>query len=364
MPGCDIARIKSALGEGKTSGRRAWVPALGEIVEAQHAVNGHSRYSVACVTAVLPREQNGGQQILSLRFLDDGSVNPVVPLSSIRRRLDEDVIGRFVRKKAGEGKCLFGKVYDADVQNDVFGVRYDDGTIVDLTSRQLRKALSRSGPNARPKMMGKSSSFDRTNAQASTDTRSDRYQVRGHEIAPDNLPNGWRTVEVVRRSGKTAGTRDRYFISPEGRRFRSLKELERFVSGDTVVDSACSSPRKVDDTGDSISAAPGHGSNRATEHRRRPIEGKEERPANLPDGWKAVVRQRGALGGSKGTYTYYVSPKGKKFRSLAAVRRFLSNGQVSSPLKRSKSAHLSAKTSSKSKSRAGSKKKSGSKGKG
>ena len=44
---------------------------------------------------------------------------------------------------------------------------------------------------------------------------------------------------------------------------------------------------------------------------------------NVPPGWKVIVRQRGAWGGTAGTYNTYVSPAGKKFRSVAAVLRFL-----------------------------------------
>ena len=107
------------------------------------------------------------------------------------------------------------------------------------------------------------------------------------EASIEKLPKDWKTVQVERRSGIKA---DRYFISPEGRRYRSIKDVERRISGDE----------------------------------RRKIKLKYSNPcSNLPPGWKVIVRQRGAWGGTAGTYNTYVSPAGKKFRSVAAVLRFL-----------------------------------------
>ena len=39
--------------------------------------------------------------------------------------------------------------------------------------------------------------------------------------------------EITRDAGKTKGTKDRYYFSPEGKKYRSFKEIERFVNGET-----------------------------------------------------------------------------------------------------------------------------------
>ncbi|RWR76729.1 Methyl-CpG-binding domain-containing protein 6 [Cinnamomum micranthum f. kanehirae] len=47
---------------------------------------------------------------------------------------------------------------------------------------------------------------------------------------PDWLPEGWTMHVKVRKDGATAGIRDRYFYeSTTGRRFRSRKEVEKFI---------------------------------------------------------------------------------------------------------------------------------------
>eukprot|EP00939_MAST-03C_sp_MAST-3C-sp1_P000321 g321.t1 len=323
LPGCDLAKLKKAFGEGPGVSRRPWIPAIGEVIEAR---GPDGEYCLAHVTGYLPREENGGQQMLTLRY-GDGTVGASVSLIDARKRIDEDVVGRRIRR-VREDASLAGVVVDADVQRDLFLIRFDDDSEDEVTSRKLRMMLS----NAAGRRKMKSVECAPSSSSVFCEKRRERYMVEGKEIAPDNLPSGWKTVEVVRRSGKTAGTRDRYFISPEGRRFRSLKELERFVSGDLVdIPSPRKMPRSVSMSSDGSDDSIVSGAVMRSLPRRKikPLEMKEGSEANLPDGWKAVVRQRGALGGAKGTYTYYVSPGGKKFRSLAAVRRFLStNGEV------------------------------------
>jgi hypothetical protein len=43
------------------------------------------------------------------------------------------------------------------------------------------------------------------------------------------LPPGWRLEEQIRKGGSLAGRIDRVYVSPDGRRFRSLKEVARFL---------------------------------------------------------------------------------------------------------------------------------------
>ena len=291
-----------------------WIPSVGEVVEAKWNSGSESEYVgyyTAHVVAHLPPEENGGQQLVSLCYFD-GSIDTSVPLGDIRKRLDEDVVGRRVRRRYTDGTNLFGKVVMADVQEDMFLLRFDNDEEFEVTSAELRTLLT---------------SKHAKNSQGGTTKR----RMSTIEASIEKLPKGWQTVECVRKSGKTAGTRDRYFISPEGKRYRSFKEVERLVNGDIVEEYSVPSLKRLrssstgsveyfsDSSMDSVSSPRGGG--RKKKRRKR---GSTVNPcANLPPGWKAIVRQRGALGGSTGTYTYYVSPAGKKFRSLAAVLRFL-----------------------------------------
>ena len=40
------------------------------------------------------------------------------------------------------------------------------------------------------------------------------------------LPSGWKMTTRTRKSGKTAGRIDKYYYSPEGKRFRSMKQVK------------------------------------------------------------------------------------------------------------------------------------------
>ena len=43
------------------------------------------------------------------------------------------------------------------------------------------------------------------------------------------LPEGWRTAVKVRQTGASKGSTDKYFYSPDGRRFRSMPEVRRYL---------------------------------------------------------------------------------------------------------------------------------------
>ena len=294
-----------------------WIPSVGEVVEAKWNSGSESDYLgfyTAHVVAHLPPEENGGQRLVSLCYFD-GSIDTSVPLSDIRKRLDEDVVGRRVKQKFSDGSKIFGKVLMADVQEDMFFVRFDDGQEFEVTSAELRPLLT-----------------SRKGGQSSRSSDSVKRRASTIEASIEKLPKDWKTVEVVRKSGKTAGTCDRYFISPEGKRYRSFKEVERLISGEIVEEYSVPSLKRLrssstgsieyysDSAMDNSPRSPSTNGGGESRKRKR----SSSNPcSNLPPGWKAIVRQRGALGGSSGTYTYYVSPAGKKFRSLAAVLRFL-----------------------------------------
>jgi len=70
--------------------------------------------------------------------------------------------------------------------------------------------------------------------KAST-TENEETKRRASDVPPE-LPPGWSILKKVRASGNTAGREDRYFISPDGSRFRSLVEVKRFLNQQPLVD--------------------------------------------------------------------------------------------------------------------------------
>ena len=46
-------------------------------------------------------------------------------------------------------------------------------------------------------------------------------------LTSENLPAGWKFFFRTRKSGATTGHQDKYYVSPEGASFRSLKEIRR-----------------------------------------------------------------------------------------------------------------------------------------
>ena len=48
-------------------------------------------------------------------------------------------------------------------------------------------------------------------------------------MATFTLPTGWTMKTVTRKSGKTAGRVDKYYYSPSGKRYRSMKKVMEVV---------------------------------------------------------------------------------------------------------------------------------------
>jgi len=44
------------------------------------------------------------------------------------------------------------------------------------------------------------------------------------------LPEDWELVITIRKEGKSAGSKDKHFVSPCGKRFRSLVQVEQFIA--------------------------------------------------------------------------------------------------------------------------------------
>jgi len=51
------------------------------------------------------------------------------------------------------------------------------------------------------------------------------------------LPVGWRTEITTRTHGKTQGRKDKYWYSPDGQKFRSIKAVREYLGlEDTLTD--------------------------------------------------------------------------------------------------------------------------------
>ena len=48
-------------------------------------------------------------------------------------------------------------------------------------------------------------------------------------MASLSLPSGWTMTTRTRKSGKTAGRIDKYYYSPTGKRYRSIKQVKLLV---------------------------------------------------------------------------------------------------------------------------------------
>ena len=46
------------------------------------------------------------------------------------------------------------------------------------------------------------------------------------------LPPGWEVITKIRKTGKSAGIRDSYYISPSGQTARSKAEIQRIINGE------------------------------------------------------------------------------------------------------------------------------------
>ncbi|KAF3330117.1 methyl-CpG-binding domain-containing protein 5-like protein [Carex littledalei] len=66
--------------------------------------------------------------------------------------------------------------------------------------------------------------------QKKSKTDEDAPSVSSEFKRPDWLPEGWTIIERVREGGKTAGSKDKYYIEPgTGKKFRSQVEVRRHL---------------------------------------------------------------------------------------------------------------------------------------
>ncbi|PRQ33909.1 putative DNA-binding domain-containing protein [Rosa chinensis] len=134
------------------------------------------------------------------------------------------------------------------------------------------------------------------------------WQLVNAASAPFGLPDGWCVEEIPRRFSRFRPARvDRYFIEPDtGQKFRSLVAVHRYLTGGQV------------DT---------HATMQFKPHTMRCSSS-----FVLPDGWEIEEKPR------KNTNTghsdkYYIEPgTGRRFRSLVAVEKYLTEENEHTPL--------------------------------
>ena len=72
--------------------------------------------------------------------------------------------------------------------------------------------------------------YEKAQMEHGTTWRFCEMHVRGDYGQDDGLlPEGWRVETRTRQGGKTAGTRDKYYMAPDGKRCRSMPEVQRHI---------------------------------------------------------------------------------------------------------------------------------------
>lgn len=158
------------------------------------------------------------------------------------------------------------------------------------------------------------------------------------------LPDNWSVHKVHRKVG---GTIDKYYRDPEtGRQFRSLKEVERFITEGvtptkTRLKKSNNHPRKSND----VCTLQNSSSQDMIVADEKPmtlqtVDVKEEdnkyelatssSPFELPYGW--VVKEVPRTSGDYADKYYFEPGTGRRFRSLVAVQKHLADVEENSPL--------------------------------
>ena len=135
-----------------------------------------------------------------------------------------------------------------------------------------------------------------------------------------DMVDGWRARIEIRRGGKSAGTRNRCFFDPSGKRFRSHPEIARYFELEAA-------PRI-------LHCLPSSAGGLTSEEGEDDEEGEDEQIRSLAaylvscggtcdmvDGWRAEteIRRGGDTAGQSDNY--FFDPSGKRFRSRLEVAR-------------------------------------------
>ncbi|KAL8501698.1 hypothetical protein ACS0TY_020991 [Phlomoides rotata] len=163
------------------------------------------------------------------------------------------------------------------------------------------------------------------------------YADRRLAVVPPTIPGGWGVQEVPRRDGIRSDT---YYHEPEsGRKFRSIREVQRYLNGEGYPCRSKSRSRTPRNRMMLLPSSRNYGVQRrmivsggklwrlrnelSSNHLGYVTSGRPVRaaPDILPDGWivEEVPRRY-----TDWTDKYYYEPEtGQKFRSLVAVEKFL-----------------------------------------
>ncbi|KAJ4834473.1 hypothetical protein Tsubulata_007930 [Turnera subulata] len=134
-----------------------------------------------------------------------------------------------------------------------------------------------------------------------------------------HLPPDWIVEEIPRKSINYAGKIDRYYIEPgSGRRFRSLLSAEKYLAEGNEHKSA-PSPQALNPAAQLTMQIV-------------PFVSKNRSKRNLPVGWVVEEKPRKNVNYVGQIDRYYIEPEtGKRFRSLLAVERYLTEGTRHAP---------------------------------
>ncbi|KAK3004017.1 hypothetical protein RJ639_017992, partial [Escallonia herrerae] len=148
------------------------------------------------------------------------------------------------------------------------------------------------------------------------------------------LPDGWVVEEVPRSDGSRV---DKYYYEPgSGRKFRSTKEIERYLNGEEYTPRSRGlivknlGSRRMIISGGKMLRLDDEESNQWQLAVVAPRNAAASSPYNLPDGWVVEEVPRSS-GGSTDKY-YYEPGTGQKFRSLVAVEKHLTELKENTPL--------------------------------
>jgi hypothetical protein len=71
---------------------------------------------------------------------------------------------------------------------------------------------------------------ERSKVRQAKEEQNEEEQEKEDVCTSFGLPSGWKTMTRIRTSGKTVGSKDRYYIAPVGKKkFRSIAEVKRYL---------------------------------------------------------------------------------------------------------------------------------------
>ncbi|XP_011625334.1 uncharacterized protein LOC18423079 isoform X2 [Amborella trichopoda] len=140
------------------------------------------------------------------------------------------------------------------------------------------------------------------------------------ELRPEWLPPGWTMQIKVRKSGKTAGMREKYYIDPAtGCSFRSRVAILRYVKTKKPSATKQKKPKTLSpkSSGNVMATTP---------------DAKEQPPEWLPPGWTMEIKERKSGKSAGLREKYYIDPAtGRSFRSRIAIVRYIEAGKLDDP---------------------------------